>query len=85
MGGATNSSFLALISKEKWVASFDRFRPISLCNVSYKIMSKIIVNRLEPFINSLILPNQGGFVAVRKTWDNFILIQEAIHSSFSRG
>jgi hypothetical protein len=48
-------------------------------------MSKIIVNRLKPFLNSFILPNQGGFVVGRKTWDNFILVQEAIHSSFTRG
>jgi hypothetical protein len=48
-------------------------------------MSKIIVNRLKPFLNSLILPNQGGFIVGRQIWDNFILVQEAIHSSFSRG
>ena len=48
-------------------------------------MSKIIVNRLKPFLNSLILPNQGGFVTGRKIWDKFILVQEAIHSSFNRG
>jgi hypothetical protein len=48
-------------------------------------MSKMIVNRMQPFLNSLVLPNQGGFVAGRQIWDNFILVQEAIHSSFSRG
>jgi hypothetical protein len=65
MGGATNSSFLALIPKELGATSLDRFRPISLCNISYKIMAKIIANRLTPFLRSLILPNQGGFVAGR--------------------
>jgi hypothetical protein len=74
MGGATNSSFLALIPKEKGVASFDRFKPITLCNVSYKIMSKIIVNRLKPILKSLILPNQVGFFAGRQIWDNFIMV-----------
>jgi hypothetical protein len=85
MGGATNSSFLALIPKEYGASTLDRFRPISLCNISYKIMAKIIANRLTPFLRSLILPNQGGFVAGRKIWDNFILVQEAIHSNNSRG
>jgi hypothetical protein len=85
MGGATNSSFLALIPKEHGASTLDRFRPISLCNTSYKIMAKIIANRLNPFLRSLILPNQGGFVAGRQIWDNFILVQEAIHSNNSRG
>jgi hypothetical protein len=85
LGGATNSTFLALFPKEKGSSSFDIFRPISLCNVSYKIMAKIISNRLKPLLNSLILPKQGGFVEGRKIWDNIILVQEAIHSSHSHG
>jgi len=85
LGGATNSAFLALIPKEKGASSFDRFRPISLCNVSYKIMAKIITNRLNPFLSSLILSNQGGFLVGRKIWYNLILVQEAIHSRNSRG
>jgi hypothetical protein len=50
LGGATNSDFLALLPKEKGSSSFDRFKPISLCNVSYKIMAKIISNRLKPLL-----------------------------------
>jgi len=85
MGGATNSSFLALIPKENGASSLDQFRPISLCNISYKIIAKIIANKLNPLLQSLILPNQGSFVADRRIWDNFILVQEAIHASNSRG
>jgi hypothetical protein len=85
LGGATNSDFLSLLPKEKGSSSFDRFRLISLCNVSYKIMAKIISNRLKPLLNSSILPNQWGFVACRKIWDNIILFQEAIHSSHNPG
>jgi hypothetical protein len=50
MGGATNSSFLAMIPKEKNATSFDRFHPISLCNVSYKILAKVIANRLKSML-----------------------------------
>jgi hypothetical protein len=81
MGGATNSTFLALIPKDKNASSFDRFQTISFCNVSYKIMAKIIANRIKPLLRRLILPNQGGFVEKRQIWDNIILVQEAIHSS----
>ena len=45
VGSWTNSTFLALIPKEVNPASFDRFRPISLCNASYKILDKLLANR----------------------------------------
>jgi hypothetical protein len=60
MGGATNSTFLALIPKERNDATFSRFRPISLCNVSYKIISKIIATRMQRILPKLISPSQGG-------------------------
>ena len=85
IGGSTNSAFLALIPKEKEAHSFDRFRPISLCNIGYKIITKIIANGLKFILPHLIPGNQGGFVKGRKIWDNIILVQEAIHSSMKNG
>ena len=85
MGGATNSTFLALIPKEANPSSIKWFRPISLCNASYKIFSKVLSLRLEPIIQSLISPNQGGFISRRQISDNILLVQEAIHSSIKRG
>eukprot|EP00253_Pinus_taeda_P010247 PITA_10247 len=85
MGENTKSSHIALIPKEANPLSFDRFRPISLCNVSYKIVTKILANRLKKLLPHLISENQGGFVPSRQITDNVILIQEAIHSSFNRG
>ena len=85
MGGATNSTFLALIPKEANPTSIKRFRPISLCNASYKIFSKVLSLRLKPIIQSLISPNQGGFISRRKISDNILMVQEAIHSSTKKG
>ena len=62
MGGATKSTFLALIPKEANPSSIKRFRTISLYNASYKIFSKVLSLRLKPIIHSLISPNQGGFI-----------------------
>jgi hypothetical protein len=81
IGGATNSSFLALIPKVKNANTFDRHHPISLCNASYKILAKITASRLKHLLPKIILPNQGGFVSDRQIWDNIILVQEAIHTS----
>jgi hypothetical protein len=85
MGGSTNSSFLALIPKESNPSSFTRFHPISLYNVSYKIIFKIISNIINPFLPKPISPNQGGFLEKRKMMDNILLVQEAIQSSRERG
>ena len=85
VGGSTNSSFLALIPKEKDANSFDRFCPISLCNIGYKIITKIIARRLTGILPHIIAENQGGFIKGRRIWDNIILIQEAIHSSLDNG
>ena len=52
--GATNSSFLSLIPKEKIQISLNRFRPISLCNTSYKILPKNLANRMKNIMGHLI-------------------------------
>ena len=54
IGGETNSSFLALIPKEKNPSTLDRSRPISLCNTSYKILSKNLASRMKSIMGRLI-------------------------------
>ena len=85
MGGATNSTFLALIPKEHNPTSIKKFRLISLCNASYKIFSKVLSLRLKQIIPRLISPNQGGFISGRKISDNILLVQEAVHSNIKKG
>ena len=81
IGGATNSTFLALIPKEKNPLSIERFCPISLCNTSYKILTKILSTRKKKIMEKIISKTQGGFIAGRRIMDNIIIILEAIHSS----
>jgi len=83
IGGSTNSDFLALIPKEKGANSFNRFHPISLCNIGKKLITKVIANRLKLILPKIIPESQGGFIQGRQIVDNFILVQEAIHSSLS--
>eukprot|EP00253_Pinus_taeda_P003795 PITA_03795 len=55
--GSTNSTFFALIPKEKGASSFNRFRPISLCNIGYKLITKVIANRLKYLLPKIIPEN----------------------------
>ena len=57
-----NSTFLALIPKKDKPVSFVDFRPISLCNLVYKLISKIIDVKLKPFLESHISREQFGFL-----------------------
>ena len=74
VGGCTNSTFLALIPKEVNPSSFDIFYPISLCNVSYKILAKILANRFKLLLGKLISPLQGRFVKGKHLVDNVIQV-----------
>ena len=84
IGGYTNATYLVLIPKENRPSSLTRFRPISLCNSSYKLLTKILALRLKPHLHNIIFENQGGFMSHRQITDSILLVQEAIHSSISR-
>ena len=83
-GSNTKSFYLALVPKKSNPSTFNRYHPISLCNSSYKIITKIISNRIKEVLPIIISENQGGFVPNRQIIDNVIIVQEAIHSSMLR-
>ena len=76
---ALNATFLALIPKENGTEDPGKLRLIALCNVIYKIISKVIANRLRPLLPFLIYPEQVGFVEGRQIMDGIILVHETIH------
>jgi len=61
ISGGLNLTFIALIPKVNKPLSFREYRPISLCNLCYKIDSKIIANMIKPFLSRLIWEEQLGF------------------------
>lgn len=77
---ALNASFIALIQKKENSMTPDGFRPIALFNVVYKIISKVIANRLKPLLPSLILEEQTGYVEGRQILNNIIQAHEVVHS-----
>eukprot|EP00253_Pinus_taeda_P003053 PITA_03053 len=75
-----NSTFIALIPKEEDSITHDKYKPIALCNVIYKVISKVIANRLKPLLPLLISLEQSGYVEGRQILDGIILTHEIIHS-----
>eukprot|EP00253_Pinus_taeda_P032540 PITA_32540 len=75
-----NATFIALIPKSEDSNSPDKFRPISLCNIIYKIVSKVVALRLKPLLPGIIFPKQSGYVEGSQITDGIILSHEIIHS-----
>ena len=71
-----NKTFVALIPKVDEPQHMQQLRPISLCNVIYKIGSKVLANRLKPFLDAIISPFQSAFVPGRLISDNSLMAFE---------
>lgn len=79
-----NHTFITLIPKTDTATKVEHYRPISLCNVCYKILSKILDNRLKAHLDSLIYPTQSAFVLGRHISDNSIICHEIMHHMTSK-
>lgn len=71
---------LVLIPKETHPTSMRGFRPLSLCNMHTKLISRIIVDKIKETLKHLISPCQISFVPWRHGTNNAIICQEIIHS-----
>ncbi|GAU20604.1 hypothetical protein TSUD_33400 [Trifolium subterraneum] len=74
-----SNTLIALIPKIDTPKTFKDFRPISLCNIVYKLIAKVLVHRLRPILDNIIGPFQSSFLPGRGTSDNAIVLQEIIH------
>ena len=75
-----NETFITLIPKVQGAHNFGHFRPISLCNFCYKVISRILVARLRPLLDKLLDLAQIAFVPNRSIAENVLLAQEVVHS-----
>ncbi|KAK7840574.1 transposon tx1 uncharacterized 149 kda protein [Quercus suber] len=74
-----NRTYIALIPKVKSPENISEFRPISLCSVIYKVLSKVLANRLKVILPSVISENQSAFQAGRVITDNILMAFETLH------
>ncbi|KAL5794249.1 hypothetical protein ACOSP7_002843 [Xanthoceras sorbifolium] len=77
---AINATLIALIPKTQAPQRISDFKPISLCNVVYKIIAKVLVNRLRLVLNEIISESQSAFIPGRLITDNAILGFECLHA-----
>jgi hypothetical protein len=80
MPEGVNDTIIVLVPKIAYPEKLADVRPISLCNVLYKVVSKCLVNRLRPLLGKLIAPNQSTFVPGRMITYNALIAFECIHA-----
>ena len=74
-----NFTFIALIPKVEQLRKVSDFRLISLCNVVYKLISKVLVNRLNFILAKAIPESQSSFLSRRLIYDNVLVAFETLH------
>ncbi|XP_071692649.1 uncharacterized protein [Rutidosis leptorrhynchoides] len=71
-----NSAVISLVPKVSVPQKVSDYRPIACCNVLYKCISKVIINRIKGVLDDIVDENQSAFIHGRQISDNILLTQE---------
>uniref|UniRef100_A0A803QDC3 Reverse transcriptase domain-containing protein n=1 Tax=Cannabis sativa TaxID=3483 RepID=A0A803QDC3_CANSA len=77
-------SVIVLIPKKKNACKVRDFRPISLCTTMYKVVAKVLANRIKPVLDSLISKNQSALLSDCLIFDNIFLDNEVVNAITNR-
>ncbi|RVW79808.1 LINE-1 retrotransposable element ORF2 protein [Vitis vinifera] len=80
-----NHTFLVLIPKKGGAEDLGDYRPISLLGGLYKLLAKVLANRLKKIIDKVISPDQNAFIKGRQILDGSLIANEVIDSWQKRG
>ncbi|KAJ8505060.1 hypothetical protein OPV22_005946 [Ensete ventricosum] len=79
-----NCTFISLVPKNDGADSLENYRPISLCNFIYKVISKLLADRLQKVMNKVISPNQAAFLKGRSIHHNVLLANDLVKDLHSK-
>ena len=74
-----HKTHIMLIPKTKDPKRVSDYRPISLCNVAYKLASKVVANRMKVVLQEVVCENQSAFVVERLITDNVLVAHEVMN------